>query len=57
MNLVTKKILLKLISGVFDSVIFPYAREYVAKTDNSWDDKAIEFLEAIEKYAITRLAE
>lgn len=41
-----------LITLVFNMVIIPLAKEYVAKTTNTYDDKALEFLIELESYIL-----
>lgn len=43
----------RLLSMVWDSVIYPELKKYVKKTDKvQWDDNALEFLNGIVKYII-----
>lgn len=49
------KILLALYKQIFTQVIIPLAREYVEKTDNNWDNEALDFLIELEKYVLTKI--
>jgi len=55
MNALQKKIALVVVKAIFEHAVVPMATEYVNKTDNTWDNKALEFLMEIEKYCITKL--
>ena len=49
------KILLALLKQLFEHVIVPFARDYVNRTDNEWDNKALDFLIELEKYILLKL--
>jgi len=55
MNALQKKIALVVVKAIFEHAVVPMATEYVNRTDNTWDNKALEFLMEIEKYCITKL--
>lgn len=49
------KILLVLLKQIFTHALIPLAREYVEKTDNTWDDKALDFIIELEKYVLAKI--
>lgn len=40
---------------LFEKVLFPLGEEYVKRTDNDWDDKALVFLQSLYKYVMTKI--
>lgn len=40
---------------VFTQIIIPGAKQYVARTDNIYDDKFVEFIEALAEYLLAKL--
>lgn len=49
------KILLVLLKQIFANVLIPLAREYVEKTDNNWDNEALDFIIELEKYVLAKI--
>ena len=50
-----KEILKKAIEFVYYQVLKPIAEEYVEQTDNSWDDEALDFIDALVEYLLDKL--
>jgi len=44
-EILTEKVVKKIARVVYDEVIFKMAEAYVQKTDNTWDDQVLKFLD------------
>lgn len=44
-----------MVKYVFEKIVIPLAKEYVARTDNTWDDKLIVFLEELLKFILVKI--
>jgi hypothetical protein len=55
MNSVVKKILIQLVKVLYVEGVYPLAKEYVESTENTYDDKALEFLDDLVKALLKKL--
>lgn len=57
MKILANTLVRKILFELFEHVIIPIAQEFVKKSDNTWDDKCLDFLLELKAYATTKLAE
>ena len=51
------KIGLKLVKLLYKKLIRPQLKKYVEKTDNDWDDKALEFLDTVIDIVLVKIGD